>query len=103
MRRREFFALAGAAVMWPLAAAAQQKPMPVIGILDPDLTYIFDAFIQGMRDLGYVEGQNVAYVRKVAQGRLESISSLAVDLVNLKVDVIVTAGPGPVRAGGRAT
>jgi putative tryptophan/tyrosine transport system substrate-binding protein len=103
MKRREFITLAGAAVMWPLAAAAQQKPMPVIGILDPDLTYMFDAFIQGMRDLGYVEGRNIAYVRKVAEGRLESIPSLAADLVNLKVDVIVTAGPGPVRAVGQAT
>ena len=64
MRRREFVALAGAALLQPLAAAAQPKPMPVIGILDPDVTFIFDAFVEGMRDLGYVEGQNIAYVRK---------------------------------------
>jgi putative ABC transport system substrate-binding protein len=103
MRRREFFTLAGAAVMWPLASAGQPKPLPVIGILDPDVTFIFDAFVQGMRDLGYVEGQNIAYLRKVVQGRPESIPSLAADLVNLKVDVIVTAAITPTRAAGRAT
>jgi putative ABC transport system substrate-binding protein len=104
MRRREFVAAVGGAVVaWPIGARSQEKATPVIGILDPDITFIFDAFIEGMRDLGYVEGQNVAYVRKVAKGRPESIPSLAADLVNLKVDVIVTAGPGPVRAAGRAT
>src|SRR6476659_5228311 len=72
MRRREFVSLAGSAVMWPLAAASQQ-PMPVIGILDPDVSFIFDAFVRGMSDLGYVEGQNVAYVRKLAHGRPESL------------------------------
>ena len=65
MRRREFFTLAGAAIMWPLASAGQPKPMPVIGILDPDVSFIFDAFVEGMRDLGYVEGRNIAYVRKL--------------------------------------
>ena len=102
MRRREFVALAGAALLQPLAAAAQPKPMPVIGILDPDVSFIFDAFVEGMRDLGYVEGQNIAYVRKVAQGRPESIPSLTAELINLKVDVIVTAGP-PARAARQAT
>src|SRR5580658_8115609 len=92
MRRREFVAAVGGAVVaWPIGARSQEKATPVIGILDPDITFIFDAFIEGMRDLGYVEGQNVAYVRKVAKGRPESIPSLAADLVNLKVDVIVTA------------
>ena len=102
MRRREFVALAGAALLQPLAAAAQPKPMPAIGILDPDVTFIFDAFVEGMRDLGYVEGQNIADVRKVAQGRPESIPSLAAELINLKVDVVVTAGP-PARAARQAT
>jgi len=103
MRRREFFTLAGAAVMWPRAAAAQPKPMPVIGILDPDVTFIFDAFIEGMRDLGYVEGRNIAYVRKVIQGRPQSIPSLIAELVELKPDVIVTVSPGLPLAVQRAT
>ena len=49
MRRREFFTFGGAAVIWPLAAAAQSKPLPVTGIIDPDVTFIFDAFVEGMR------------------------------------------------------
>jgi len=88
MRRREFVALAGAAALWPLAAAGQA--MPVIGILDPDVTFIFDAFVAGMRDLGYVEGRNIAYVRKVIQGRPETGPSPIADLIDRKVDVIVT-------------
>jgi hypothetical protein len=60
MRRREFIWAVGAATgTWPLAVHAE-KPMPVIGILDPDVTFIFDAFVEGMRDLGHVEGQNIA-------------------------------------------
>ena len=102
MRRREFFELAGVAALWPLAAIAQ-KVMPVIGILDPDVAFIFDAFVAGMRDLGYVEGQNIAYVRRVAHGKPENIASLATELVNLKVDVIVTVAPPPTRAASCAT
>jgi putative ABC transport system substrate-binding protein len=103
MRRREFmWAVAAASGAWPLAAHAQ-KPMPVIGILDPDVTFIFDAFVAGMRELGYVEGQNIAYVRKVAQGKPDLIPSLAIELVNLKVDVIVTVATQWVRAARQAT
>ena len=104
MRRREFFTLAGAAIMWPLASAGQPKPMPVIGILDPDVSFIFDAFVEGMRDLGYVEGRNIAYVRKlvpVTPG--SSIPSLVAELVDLKVDAIVTVSPPLIDAARRAT
>ena len=69
MSRREFVTFIGTAVIWPLPAAAQPRSMPVVGILDPGLNFIFDPFVQGMRDLGYAEGQNIAYVRKIAQGR----------------------------------
>jgi putative tryptophan/tyrosine transport system substrate-binding protein len=103
MRRREFFALAGVAALWPLVAIAQSKPMPVIGILDPDVAFIFDAFVERMRELGYVEGRNIAYVRKVVHGGPETIPSLATELVNLNVDVIVTVAPPLIRAAGRAT
>ena len=72
MRRRAFMRLLGAAAAWPLAARAQSKPMPIVGILDPDVTFIFDAFVEGMRDLGYVEGRNIAYARKVLHGNLPS-------------------------------
>jgi putative tryptophan/tyrosine transport system substrate-binding protein len=105
LRRREFVTLASAAVIWPLAFSAQAKPTPVIGILNPDvgLGFIFDAFVEGMRDLGYVDGKNISYVRKEVQGRPDSIPSLAAELVGLKVDVIVTVAPPPTRAVGRAT
>jgi putative tryptophan/tyrosine transport system substrate-binding protein len=104
MRRRDFISYVGGTVAtWPLVASAQRKAMPVIGILDPDVTFIFDAFVEGMRDLGYDEGRNIAYVRKVAQGRPESIPSLAIELVNLKVDVIVTVATQFVLAARQAT
>lgn len=105
MRRREFVALASAAVICPLAFSAQAKPTPVIGILNPDvgLGFVFDAFVEGMRDLGYVDGKNITYVRKDAQERPNSIPSLAAELVELKVDVIVTVAPPPTRAVERAT
>jgi putative ABC transport system substrate-binding protein len=103
MRRREFIGLVGGAAAWPFAAAAQPKRMPVIGILDPDVTFVFDAFVEGMRDLGYVEGRNIAYVRKVVQGGPETIPSLIAELVELKPDVIVTVSPGLPLAVQRAT
>jgi putative tryptophan/tyrosine transport system substrate-binding protein len=103
MKRRDFVALMGAGVVWPHVAASQSKPTPVIGILDPDVTFIFDAFIEGMSNLGYVEGQNITYVRKIVQGRPQSIPSLIAELVELKVDVIVTVASFLASAVGRAT
>jgi putative ABC transport system substrate-binding protein len=103
VRRRDFdWGATAASGAWPLAAHAQKR-MPVIGILDPDVTFIFDAFVEGMRDLGYVEGQTITYVRKAAQGKPQSIPALAAELVDLKVDVIVTAATAPVRAARQAT
>ena len=104
MRRRAFLALIGAAaVAGPLAARAQSKPMPVVGVLDPDVTFIFDAFVEGMRDLGYVEGQNIAYVRKVLHGNFAVLPALAAELVDQKVDVVVTVSPSLIRAVERAS
>src|ERR1700759_5003939 len=103
MRRREFIrAVAAASGAWPLTAHAE-KPMPVIGILDPDVTFIFDAFVEGMRDLGYVEGRNIAYVRKVLHGNFAVVPALVAELVDQKVDVVVTVSPPLVRAVERAS
>jgi putative tryptophan/tyrosine transport system substrate-binding protein len=103
VRRREFVVLIGSvAITSPLPLRAQQAAK-LIGILDPGVPHIFDAFVQGMRDLGYVEGHNITYVRKSALGRPESIPPLAIELVSLKVDVIVTVAPLPVRAARQAT
>jgi putative ABC transport system substrate-binding protein len=103
MRRREVLAGLCAAAAWPLSARAQPKPMPVVGILDPDVTFIFDAFVEGMRDLGYVEGRNIAYVRKVLHGNYAVLPALAAELVDQKVGVVVTVSPPLIRAVERAS
>src|SRR5207253_3738313 len=93
--RRTFIATSGIAILTaPLAAEAQQPgKVPRIGYLGlnraayPDLV---EAFLQGLRDLGYVEGRNVVIEYRDAEGKSERLPALAADLVALKVDVIVT-------------
>ena len=93
MRRREFIkAIAGSAVAWPLAARAQQ-PVPVIGFLNSGLsggyTVATSGFKQGLKDGGYVEGQNVAIEYRWAEGKNERLPALAAELVARKVAVMV--------------
>jgi len=92
-----------------LAAGAEQPGKVVrIGLLagvpftDPDSAHIWGAFTEGLRELGYVEGKNVTFERRAADGRYEQLPALAADLVRLKVDVIV-AGPTPGLAAKQAT
>src|SRR5438093_868586 len=94
MRRREFISLlGGAAVGWPVAANAQQAAKVArIGLLAgnfPASPHLPEAFRQGLRDLGYVEGRNVVIEYRDAEGKLERLPTLAAELVALKVDVIV--------------
>ena len=100
MKRREFVALlGGAAVAWPLAARPQQKAMPTIGWLgnsSPSTgSWSIAAFLQGLGETGYVEGQNVAIEYRWSEDRYERLPALADDLVRLKVDLIVTGGGNP--------
>src|SRR5207237_1949989 len=97
--------LASAAVARPLTA--QQKPMPVIGVLgsgspDPDAPFLA-AFLQGLGATGYVEGQNVSIEYRWAEGKYERLPALAADLVARKVDVITAGGLASARAAKNAT
>jgi putative tryptophan/tyrosine transport system substrate-binding protein len=93
MRRREFVTLlVGAAAAWPLAARAQQSKVARIGALYIGLadSESFKKELQeGLRELGYVEGQNIAFEFRSAEGKLERLPELAAELVRLKADVIV--------------
>ncbi len=103
MKRREFITFIGsAAAAWPLAARAQQTAkMPRIGILFPGPserhTASLDAFRQGLHDLGYTEGQNIAIERRYGEWKLDRLPELAAELVRLKVDVIVAWSTPPAR------
>jgi len=106
MRRREFITLLGSGVAgWPLAARAQQAGMPVIGFLtnaSPDAyTYRLRAFRQGLKDTGYVEGENVAVEYRWADNQVERLPELTAELVRRQVSVVV-AGSTPSAVAAKA-
>jgi putative tryptophan/tyrosine transport system substrate-binding protein len=100
MRRREFFGvLGGAAVAWPLGAHAQQAVMPVVGfmhILSPEnVPHFVPAFQQGLKEQGFVEGQNLVVEYRWAHGQYDRLPELAADLVHRQVAVIAAMGGQP--------
>jgi putative tryptophan/tyrosine transport system substrate-binding protein len=90
IKRREFIAGLSSAAAWPVAARAQQRAMPVIGYLtlrsaDDDYKTFTVPFLQGLKDTGYVEGQNVAVEYRYAENQFDRLPTLAADLVRRRV------------------
>jgi putative ABC transport system substrate-binding protein len=99
VRRREFITLlGGAAVAWPLAVRAQQAAMPVIGFLDSRPSDVISdrlrAFRLGLKDVGYVEGENVAIIHRFAEDQIDRLPEMAADLVRRQVAVMIATGVG---------
>jgi ABC-type uncharacterized transport system substrate-binding protein len=105
MNRRDFVVLlGGAAAYWPLAARAQQPAkMWRIGYIAHVHTPAYDVFFQTLRELGYVEGQNIIIERRYAEGRAERFQDFAAEMVRLKADVIITTTTPAALAAKNAT
>src|SRR5262244_1830315 len=108
MTRRAFITLLGGAAAWPLAARAQQPArLPTIGFLGSStpsaMSQWVAAFVQRLRELGWIEGRTVAIEYRWAEGRNEHYNEIAAEFVRLKVDVIVTYSTLPVIAAKQAT
>jgi putative ABC transport system substrate-binding protein len=106
MKRREFIAGFGSAAAWPIAARAQQPPMPVIGFLNAaspgPLRQQIAAFGEGLKESGYLEGQNVAVEYRWAEGQYNRLPALVADLARRQVSVIVSGGGAPAVLAAKA-
>jgi putative ABC transport system substrate-binding protein len=99
MRRREFIKVVGSTAAWPLVARAQQPATPVIGFLSSrapgESANVLSAFRDGLREVGFVEGQNLAIAFRWAEGRYDRLPALAAELVSLRVAALFAAGGPP--------
>jgi putative ABC transport system substrate-binding protein len=108
MRRRDFIAgIAGSPAAWPLAARAQQPTMPVIGYLDsraPDsVADLLRALRQGLKETGYVDGENTAITSRWAENQIDRLPELAAELARRRIALIAAAGPAAALAAKAAT
>ena len=107
IRRREFVALLGGGVAWPIAAHVQQSAMPVIGLLSGSSTnaipHLVTALWRGLEDNGFVEGQNLAMDQRWADGQFDRLPSMAAELVRRQVALIIALGPPSALAAKAAT
>jgi putative tryptophan/tyrosine transport system substrate-binding protein len=102
MRRRDFIGLVGACPLaWPFPAAAQSSKVARVGIIDDSL--VWDNFRKGLRELGYIEGQNITFEYRYSEGRFDRLGQAATELVQRGVDVIAAYGTPPTRAAMEAS
>jgi len=107
MRRREFLSLVGGAATWPMVVRAQQSTkLPTIGFMGTTTPSVWQpwtaAFVQRLRELGWIEGRTVAIEYRWAEGRADRWGEIAAELARLKVDIVVTAGVAAVNAARQA-